>query len=151
MCSVISLAIIILIEATVFRLLKWASWKVAFLHGFIINLVTSLIGTAIVIFVGKERFAYDIPLPNGESDKQMVERVRRFYNDVLLPRLEKGETVLVASHSGIMIALEIAAGCQCAASRTMSVVVCEISVLAPPITPANAIGPESSVTTRSSG
>ena len=42
-CSVLSLAIIILIEATVFRLLKWASWKVAFLHGFVINLVTSLI------------------------------------------------------------------------------------------------------------
>ena len=62
-CSVISLAIIILIEATVFRLLKWASWKIAFLHGFVINLVTSLIGSATVIFVGKERFAYDIPLP----------------------------------------------------------------------------------------
>jgi hypothetical protein len=62
-CSVISLAVIILIEATVFRLLKWASWKVAFLHGFIINLVTSLIGTGIVIFVGKERFAYGMPLP----------------------------------------------------------------------------------------
>jgi hypothetical protein len=61
--SVISLAIIILIEATVFRLLKWASWKVVFLHAFIINLVTSLIGSSIVIFLGKERFAYDIPLP----------------------------------------------------------------------------------------
>jgi 2,3-bisphosphoglycerate-dependent phosphoglycerate mutase len=54
--------------------------------------------------------SYDIPLPNGESDKQMVERVRKFYNDVLLPRLARGETVLVASHSGIMIAFEIAAG-----------------------------------------
>jgi len=62
-CSVISLAIIILIEATVFRLLGWASWKVAFLHGFIINLVTSLIGTGIIIFAGEERFAREIPLP----------------------------------------------------------------------------------------
>ena len=62
-CSVTSLAIIVLIEATVFRLLKWASWKVAFLHGFIINLVTSLIGTGLVIFAGKARIAYDIPLP----------------------------------------------------------------------------------------
>jgi len=53
---------------------------------------------------------YDVPLPHGESDKQMVERVRKFYNDVLLPRLERGETVLVASHSGIMVAFEIAAG-----------------------------------------
>jgi hypothetical protein len=61
--SVISLAVIVLIEATVFRLLKWASWRVAFLHGFIINLVTSLIGTGIVIFVGRETFADNIPLP----------------------------------------------------------------------------------------
>jgi hypothetical protein len=62
-CSVISLAIIVLIEATVFRLLKWASWKVAFLHGFIINLVTSLIGSGIVFLLGTERLAYSIPLP----------------------------------------------------------------------------------------
>lgn len=53
---------------------------------------------------------YDVPLPNGESDKQMVERVRKFYNEELLPRLERGETVLVVSHSGIMVAFEIAAG-----------------------------------------
>jgi 2,3-bisphosphoglycerate-dependent phosphoglycerate mutase len=53
---------------------------------------------------------YDVPLPNGESDKQMVERVRKFYNEELLPRLERGETVVVVSHSGIMIAFEIAAG-----------------------------------------
>lgn len=53
---------------------------------------------------------YDIPLPNGESDKQMVERVQRFYDEELLPRLERGETVLVVSHSGIMVAFEIVAG-----------------------------------------
>jgi len=71
-------------------------------------------------FTGRNKFtdpeilayphAYDVPLPNGESDRQMVERVQKFYNDVLLPRLERGETVMVASHSGIMIAFEIAAG-----------------------------------------
>ena len=53
---------------------------------------------------------YDIALPNGESDEQMVERTRKFYEEELLPRLERGETVLVASHSGIMIAFEIVAG-----------------------------------------
>ena len=53
---------------------------------------------------------YDIPLPNGESDKQMVERVEKFYKEELLPRLERGETVLVVSHSGIMVAWEIVAG-----------------------------------------
>jgi len=62
-CSVISLAVIILIEATVFRLLGWASWRVALLHGSIINLVTSLIGTGIIIFAGGQRFAREIPLP----------------------------------------------------------------------------------------
>lgn len=53
---------------------------------------------------------YDIPLPNGESDKQMVERVKKFYDEELMPRIERGETVLVVSHSGIMIAFEIVAG-----------------------------------------
>lgn len=53
---------------------------------------------------------YDIALPNGESDKEMVERTKKFYEDEILPRLERGETVLVSSHSGIMIAFEIAIG-----------------------------------------
>lgn len=53
---------------------------------------------------------YDVPLPNGESDRQMVERTRKFYEEELMPRLERGETVLVVSHSGIMAAFEIVAG-----------------------------------------
>ncbi|MBI1214872.1 MAG: 2,3-bisphosphoglycerate-dependent phosphoglycerate mutase [Alphaproteobacteria bacterium] len=53
---------------------------------------------------------YDIAPPNGESDKHMVERVQKFYDEELLPRLERGETVLVSCHSGIMKAFEIAAG-----------------------------------------
>ncbi len=53
---------------------------------------------------------YDIALPNGESDKQMVDRTRKFYEEELLPRLARGETVLVVSHSGIMAAFEIVAG-----------------------------------------
>ena len=53
---------------------------------------------------------YDVPLPNGESDEQMVARVREFYEQELLPRLERGETIMVASHAGIMAAFEIVAG-----------------------------------------
>ena len=40
----------------------------------------------------------------------MVARTKKFYDEVLVPRMEKGETVLVSCHSGIMVAFEIAAG-----------------------------------------
>jgi hypothetical protein len=61
--SLVSLTIIILIETIVLRLLRWGSWKIAFLHAFIINVVTSLIGTGLITFAKEEKFAYDIPLP----------------------------------------------------------------------------------------
>jgi hypothetical protein len=60
--SLVSLTIIILIEAIVLRLLRWGSWKIAFLHAFIINVVTSLIGTGLITFAKGEKFAYDVPL-----------------------------------------------------------------------------------------
>jgi hypothetical protein len=50
-CSLIGLAIIILIEATVLRLLRWASWKITFLHAFAANLITALIGTVLLLFL----------------------------------------------------------------------------------------------------
>lgn len=53
---------------------------------------------------------YDIPLPNGESDRQIVERVRKFYETELLPRMERGETVMVGVHAGIVAAFEVVAG-----------------------------------------
>jgi len=62
-CSLVCLAFIILIEATVLRLLRWASWGIAFLHAFLINLVTSLIGTGLFMFATAEKFADGIPLP----------------------------------------------------------------------------------------
>ena len=61
--SLVSLTIIILIETIILRLLRWGSWKIAFLHGFIINLVTSLIGTGLIAFAKVEKFADDVPLP----------------------------------------------------------------------------------------
>lgn len=54
--------------------------------------------------------AYDKPLPNGESDKDIVERVEKFYIGELLPRLERGETVLVVGHSGTVRAFDIVLG-----------------------------------------
>jgi hypothetical protein len=61
-CSILSLAMIVLIEGTVLRLLGWGSWKIAFGHAFIINLVTSLIGTGLLISFKVEQF-YQIPVP----------------------------------------------------------------------------------------
>jgi hypothetical protein len=60
--SLVSLTIIILIEAIVLRLLRWGSWKIAFLHAFIINVVTSLIGTGLITFAKEEKFAYGLLL-----------------------------------------------------------------------------------------
>lgn len=61
-CSILSLAMIVLIEGTVLRLRRWGSWKIAFGHAFIINLVTSLIGTVLLILFKVEQF-YQIPVP----------------------------------------------------------------------------------------
>lgn len=44
-------------------------------------------------------------LPNGESEQQFIARVKKFYEDDILPRMEKGETVLIVSHAGTMHAL----------------------------------------------
>jgi hypothetical protein len=61
--SLVALAIIVLIEAVVLRLLGWGSWKIAFIHGFVINLVTSLIGTGLIALAKEMNFAYEVPLP----------------------------------------------------------------------------------------
>lgn len=53
---------------------------------------------------------YDVPLPNGESSKQVVERVGRFFDEKLRPRLARGETVLVVVHAGIVRAFDIVLG-----------------------------------------
>jgi broad specificity phosphatase PhoE len=53
---------------------------------------------------------YEQPMPNGESDKQAVARVRDFFEKEVQPRLDKGETVLVVSHAGIMRAFDFVLG-----------------------------------------
>lgn len=54
--------------------------------------------------------SYDTPLPGGESDRQLVERVQKFFDAELKPRLEQGETVLVVCHAGVMRAFDVALG-----------------------------------------
>lgn len=44
-------------------------------------------------------------LPGGESERQFVSRVQKFYEDDILPRMARGETVLIVSHAGTMHAL----------------------------------------------
>lgn len=53
---------------------------------------------------------YDKPLPGGESDKMAVERVKKFFDVEVMPRLEKGENVLVVCHAGIVRAFDIVLG-----------------------------------------
>ncbi len=53
---------------------------------------------------------YKKPLPNGESDEQVVKRVQDFFDAEIMPRLLKGENVIVVSHAGTFRAFEIVLG-----------------------------------------
>lgn len=53
---------------------------------------------------------YEKPLPGGESPKQVVERVNRFFEREVLPKLERGENVLVVCHAGIVRAFDYVLG-----------------------------------------
>lgn len=53
---------------------------------------------------------FNTPLPNGESDRDAVERVGDFYRNDVLPRLERGENVVIAVHAGIVRAFDIVLG-----------------------------------------
>ena len=52
-------------------------------------------------------FVYDVRLPNGESKKDVVERFSKFFNAEILPRLQRGENVVVACHYFVLEAAEI--------------------------------------------
>ena len=54
--------------------------------------------------------AYAKPLPGGESEEQGVARVREFFEKEVLPRLERGENVLVVVHAGIVRMFDIVLG-----------------------------------------
>lgn len=51
------------------------------------------------------RRAWDHPVPNGETLKVVYERTVPFYKNVILPRLQKGETVLIVAHGNSLRAL----------------------------------------------
>jgi len=51
------------------------------------------------------RRSYDIPPPGGESLKDTGERVMPYYNEVIRPRILKGEHVLIAAHGNSLRAL----------------------------------------------
>ncbi len=51
------------------------------------------------------RRSYDVAPPNGESLRDTVARVAPFYNSELLPRLMRGERVVVVAHGNSLRAL----------------------------------------------
>lgn len=55
---------------------------------------------------------FDVKLPNGESRKDVVDRVKTFFDDEILPRLKKGENILVVCHAGVVDAFHVALGVQ---------------------------------------
>lgn len=57
------------------------------------------------------RRSYDVPPPAGESLKDVVEnRVRPYFEREIKPRMDRGETVLVAAHGNSLRALLIILG-----------------------------------------
>jgi 2,3-bisphosphoglycerate-dependent phosphoglycerate mutase len=60
--------------------------------------------------VGEKRFleirrGWDVDIPEGESLKQVFERVVPYYKVTILPRLEKNENILIAAHGNSLRAL----------------------------------------------
>lgn len=51
------------------------------------------------------RRSWDYPVPNGESLKQVYERVVPYYKESILPELQKGNNVLVSAHGNSLRAL----------------------------------------------
>lgn len=45
---------------------------------------------------------YEQPLPGGESMQDVFERVNHMFRREVLPRLQRGETVMIVAHSGIL-------------------------------------------------
>lgn len=50
------------------------------------------------------------PLPNGESTQDVIDRVQDFYHKDVLPRLKKGESVMVVAHAGVLRAFDAILG-----------------------------------------
>lgn len=60
--------------------------------------------------VGEEEFhrirrSFDYPIPNGESLKQVYERVITWYESFVVPLLKRGEDVMIVAHGNSLRAL----------------------------------------------
>ena len=51
------------------------------------------------------RRSYDVPPPGGESLKDTAERVLPYFNISILPRIVKGENILIAAHGNSLRSL----------------------------------------------
>jgi 2,3-bisphosphoglycerate-dependent phosphoglycerate mutase len=60
--------------------------------------------------VSDRNMTYDEPWPNGNSVKDVVECVRKLYEEEIKPRLERGENVLIVAHYVVLHAFEIVLG-----------------------------------------
>ena len=56
------------------------------------------------------RRSYDTPPPNGESLKDVVERVSPYFKENIKPLLDKGENILIAAHGNSLRAMMIELG-----------------------------------------
>jgi len=56
------------------------------------------------------RRSYDTPPPNGESLKNVVERVAPYFKENIKPLLDKGENILIAAHGNSLRAMMIELG-----------------------------------------
>ena len=53
------------------------------------------------------RRSYDVPPPNGESLKDVVERVSPYFRENIKPLIDKGENILIAAHGNSLRAMMI--------------------------------------------
>ena len=56
------------------------------------------------------RRSYDTPPPNGESLKDVVERVSPYFTENIKPLIDKGENILIAAHGNSLRAMMIELG-----------------------------------------
>ena len=56
------------------------------------------------------RRSYDTPPPNGESLKDVVERVSPYFKENIRPLIDKGENILIAAHGNSLRAMMIELG-----------------------------------------
>ena len=56
------------------------------------------------------RRSYDTPPPNGESLKDVVERVSPYFNENIKPLIDKGDNILIAAHGNSLRAMMIELG-----------------------------------------